>query len=56
MAKLNYAVYLLESKFRLTTYQTRYMAGLAYKTIIHDQPNLKGKIAVRQKEYEKNSF
>lgn len=56
MAKLNYAVYLLESKFRLTAYQTRYMAGLAYKNIIHDQPNLKDKIAVRPKEYEKNSF
>lgn len=52
MAKLNYAVYLLESKFRLTAYQTRYMAGLACENILRDQPNLKGKIAVKQKEFE----
>lgn len=50
--KLNYAVYLLESKFRLTAYLTRYMAGLACENILRDQPNLKGKIAVKQKEFE----
>lgn len=56
MNKLNYAVFNLETKFRITEYKTRNLAILDYNAIIRDQPNLKDKIAVKQKEYEKNSF
>lgn len=55
-AKLNYAVFNLETKFRITEYKTRNLAILDYNAIIRDQPNLKDRIAVRPKEYEQTGF
>lgn len=53
MKKLNYAVFNLETKFRMTEYKSRNLTMLAYNKILQDQPNLKGKIGVRQKDFEK---
>lgn len=50
--KLNWAVFNLETKFRLTNYATRVSANLAYRKILEDQPNLMKKIGIRQKGLE----
>lgn len=52
-AKFNWAVFNIETGFRLTDYNTRTMAIWARGMILHDQPELRGKIAVKQKGYEK---
>lgn len=50
-----WAVFNIETKFRLTEYTTRGMAELARRSIIFDQPDLRGKIAIKQKSFEKQS-
>ena len=47
-----WAVFNLETHFRLTEYTTRDLAGLALRDILYDQPGLKGKIGIKQKSYE----
>ena len=51
--KFNWAVFNTETGFRLTNYNTRAMAIWERSTILHDQPELREKIAVKQKGYEK---
>lgn len=51
--KFNWAVFNTETKFRLTEYNTRTMAQIAMRSILRDQPELKGKIAVKQRGFEK---
>ena len=46
-AKLNWAVFNTETGFRLTDYNTHTMAIWARGMILHDQPELCGKIAVK---------
>ena len=53
--KFNWAVFNTETGFRLTAYSTHTMAIWARGMILNDQPELRGKIAVKQKSYEKNS-
>lgn len=50
--KLNWAVFNLETHFRLTEYTTKCAANSAYRNILRDQPELKSKIGIRQKSYE----
>lgn len=52
-AKFNWAVFNTETGFRLTDYNTRTMAIWARDMILHDEPKLHGKIAVKQRGYEK---
>ena len=51
-AKLNWAVFDLESGFRFTDYKDRSSAINAYLWILHEQPKLRGKIGVKQKKFE----
>ena len=51
--KFNWAVFNTETKFRLTEYTTRTLAIHAMQNILRDQPELKGKIAVKQRGFEK---
>ena len=51
--KFNWAVFNTETKFRLTEYNTRTMTITAMRNILRDQPELKGKIAVKQRGFEK---
>jgi len=51
-SELKWAVFNLETHFRLTEYTTRCGANLARMNILHDQPELKSKIGIRQKSYE----
>lgn len=51
--KFNWAVYITESKFRLTEYGTRSNAICAMQKILRDQPGFKGKIAIKQRDFEK---
>lgn len=51
--KFNWAVYNTETKFRLTEYDIRSRAINAMQNILYDQPELKGKIAVKQRKFEK---
>ena len=51
--KFNWAVFNTETKFRLTEYDTRTKAIHFMQSILHDQPELKGKIAVKQRGFEK---
>ena len=51
--KFNWAVFNTETKFRLTEYNTRTMAQIAKQNILRDQPELKGKIAIKQRDFEK---
>ena len=53
--KFNWAVYNTETKFRLTEYDIRSKAIYDMQCILRDQPELKGKIAVKQKKFEKIS-
>lgn len=48
-----WAVFNTETKFRLTEYNTRSNAIYAMQNILRDQPELKGKIAVKQRGFEK---
>ena len=48
-----WAVFNLETHFRLTEYTARNLAGLALRKILYDQPGLKGKIGIKQKDFEK---
>lgn len=50
--KFNWAVFNIETKFRLTEYSTRVMAEWARGMILHDQPELRGKIAIKQRNFE----
>ena len=50
--KFNWAVFNIETKFRLTEYSTRVMAEWARSMILHDQPELRGKIAIKQRNFE----
>ena len=52
--KFNWAVFNTETGFRLTDYNTHAMAIYARGCILHDQPELRGKIKVKQKNYEKS--
>lgn len=47
-----WAVFNLETGFRLTEYTTRQMAGEAHMRILYDQPKLKSKIGIKQKNFE----
>ena len=47
-----WAVFNVETKFRLTEYTTRELAELARSSILYDQPDLRGKIAIKQKSFE----
>jgi hypothetical protein len=48
-----WAVFNIDTKFRLTEYTTRGLAELARRSIIFDQPDLRGKVAIKQKSFEK---
>lgn len=50
--KFNWAVFNTETRFRLTEYNTHTMAILAKSMILNDQPELRGKIAVKQRNFE----
>lgn len=47
-----WAVFNLETRFRLTEYTTRQLANQACMNILRDQPELKLKIGIRQKNFE----
>ena len=50
--KFNWAVFNIETKFRLTEYTTRVRAEWARGMILYDQPELRGKIAIKQRNFE----
>jgi hypothetical protein len=52
-SQLKWAVFNIETKFRLTEYDIRSRAINAIQSILYDQPELKGKIAVKQRNFEK---
>ena len=52
-SQLKWAVYNIETKFRLTEYDIRSRAINAMQSILYDQPELKGKIAIKQRNFEK---
>lgn len=52
VSDLKWAVFNLETHFRLTEYTTRCGASLACRSILHDQPELRSKIGIRQKSFE----
>ena len=47
-----WAVFNLETGFRLTEYTTRQSANQACIDILHDQPELKSKIGIKQNNFE----
>ena len=49
--KFNWAVFNIETGFRLTEYTTRTLANDARGYILYDQPDLRNKIGIRQKGY-----
>ena len=51
--KFNWAVFNTETKFRLTEYDIRSKAIYDMQCILRDQPELKGKIAIKQRSFEK---
>lgn len=51
--KFNWAVFNTETKFRLTEYDIRSKAIYDMQCILRDQPELKGKIAIKQRNFEK---
>ena len=51
--KFNWAVFNIETGFRLTEYSTHTMAIWARGMILHDQPELRGKIGIKQRNFEK---
>lgn len=50
-----WAVFNTETKFRLTEYDIRSNAIRAMRSILHDQPELKGKIAAKQRNWFKQT-
>ncbi len=50
--KFNWAVFNTETGFRLTEWNTHTMAIWARGCILHDQPELRGKIECKQKGYK----
>ena len=50
-----WAVFNLETGFRLTEYTTRQMANQERMNILHGQPELRSKIGIKQKRYEKKA-
>lgn len=53
---LNWAVFNIEMGFRLTEYTTRVGANLRRMSILKDQPELRSKIAIKQRDFEKGSY
>jgi hypothetical protein len=51
-SQLKWAVFNVETKFRLTEYDIRSKAIVAMRSILRDQPELKGKIAIKQRNFE----
>lgn len=51
--KFNWAVFNTETGLRLIDYNTHTMAIWARGMILYEQPELRGKIEVKQKGYEK---
>lgn len=51
-SQLKWAVFNIETKFRLTEYDIRSKAIVAMRSILRDQPELKGKIAIKQRNFE----
>ena len=47
-----WAVFNIETGFRLTEYTTRNLANHARMCILRDQPELKSKIEIKQKNFE----
>ena len=47
----NWAVFNIETGFRLTEYKTRNLANLELMWILKDQPYLRKKIEIRQKGF-----
>ena len=52
--KFNWAVFNTETGFRLTEYGTRTKAIRLKGMILRDLPNLKSKIEIKQRNYEKS--
>lgn len=52
---LNWAVFNIETGFRLTEYTTRVRANYSRMSILKDQPELRAKIAIKQRNFEKGS-
>ena len=50
-----WAVFNLETGFRLTEHTTRQMANQERMNILHGQPELRSKIGIKQKSYEKKA-
>lgn len=50
--KFNWAVFNTETKFRLTEYDIRSKAIYDMQCILRDQPELKGKLAIKQRNFE----
>ena len=48
-----WAVFNIETGFRLTEYTTRQLANIARMNILRDQPELKSKIEIKQESFEK---
>ena len=53
---LNWAVFNIETGFRLTEYTTRVGANHSGMSILKDQPELRLKIAIKQRDFEKVSY
>ena len=51
--KFNWAVFNTETKFRLTEYAIKSRAIYDMQCILRNQPELKGKIAIKQRSFEK---
>jgi len=50
-----WAVFNIETGFRLTEYTTRVLANLDRLAILKDQPELRSKIDIKQNDFEKGS-
>ena len=48
----NWAVFNVKTELRLTLYTSRRRAYLARRYILNDQPDLRGKIAVKHRNFE----
>jgi hypothetical protein len=51
-SQLKWAVFNTETKFRLTEYDIRSKTIIAMRSILRDQPELKEKIAIKQRNFE----
>ena len=47
-----WAVFNLETRFRLTEYTTRQLANQALMNILYDQPELSRRIGIKQQNFE----